>query len=188
MAKTNFNDGSYLTPSFMDTFFGTNAGSGHNHQGLDADGSAPQITLSSDADDYITGTILAEVRTPFSDVLTVKTWYYTRIGRVVTMFLPDGHFVHSTANDFYEVSPPAGTGVWPAAVVPTNAQLIPVVLSKENVTLIFKVGAIGVNQTAGNNWKCYMPDASSELSTAGFGFNDTGPKGLFNQSFTYTID
>jgi len=47
MAKTQFIDGTHLTPSFMAAAFGTNASTGHVHSGTDADGSLPKIDLTA---------------------------------------------------------------------------------------------------------------------------------------------
>ena len=45
MAATTFIDGSFLTPTFVNTLY--QAGGGHVHDGVDADGHAPKINLAN---------------------------------------------------------------------------------------------------------------------------------------------
>ena len=53
MAKTQFVDGSNLTATYVNTIYGSDASTGHNHQGLDQDGSAPKINLSNSVSGYL---------------------------------------------------------------------------------------------------------------------------------------
>jgi hypothetical protein len=45
MSKTNYVNGSFLTPALMADYWGTNGSTGHTHDGADVDGSAPKIDL-----------------------------------------------------------------------------------------------------------------------------------------------
>jgi hypothetical protein len=47
MAKTYFTDGSFLTPAYLNTQFGTDANTGHLHSGANTDGSLPKVNLQS---------------------------------------------------------------------------------------------------------------------------------------------
>ena len=51
--NTGVGQGTFLTAQFQNTFYGTNAATGHTHDGLDQDGSAPPINLASN----VTGTL-----------------------------------------------------------------------------------------------------------------------------------
>lgn len=48
MSKINWVDGSYLTPSLQNAYWGTGADSGHHHSGQDEDGSVPKIDLATE--------------------------------------------------------------------------------------------------------------------------------------------
>ncbi len=45
MSSTDYTNGSFLTPSFVNTFYNTNGG--HLHDGINADGHAPLINLAT---------------------------------------------------------------------------------------------------------------------------------------------
>ena len=47
MAKSSFLDGSYLTPAFVQSIYGSSADDGHLHDGVDADGHASKIDLAA---------------------------------------------------------------------------------------------------------------------------------------------
>lgn len=51
--KTTYVNGSYLTPSTLNNFIGTNAGTGHTHNGINSDGSVPKVLLTGAA--HVTG-------------------------------------------------------------------------------------------------------------------------------------
>lgn len=48
MAKRQWPEGQHITPAFQKAWFGENANEGHNHSGLDQDGSAPKINAITD--------------------------------------------------------------------------------------------------------------------------------------------
>lgn len=50
MAKTTQIVGSSVSPTYLNNINGTNAGNGHLHTGLDADGSVPKIDLAAHVD------------------------------------------------------------------------------------------------------------------------------------------
>jgi len=186
MAKTNFNDDSWLTPTFMDTFFGTDAVTGHTHDQLDADGSAPKILLTTMVADYIEGSFNVTCPIPYANAPTTVTMKYVRVGNIVTVSLPNGLFCHSTANDEMQIEPTSGT--WDPNVVPAYAQFLGGIgLSTETVAGYWKTGAVSIPADNTSNWVFWIPDASSILQTTGFGFNQSPPKGLHVQSWTYQI-
>ena len=61
MSKINWVDGSFLTPSLQNAYWGTGADSGHQHNGLDVDGSVPQIDLAVDVDGILPAAKVAAI-------------------------------------------------------------------------------------------------------------------------------
>ena len=101
MSKTQFIEGSILTPAFMSTSFGTTASTGHRHTELDADGSQPKINLTGAAE--VTGllpvsNIAGMVTKPFPVKLALSsgdvtadvqgTLQYESFGNRTTVFIP----------------------------------------------------------------------------------------------------
>jgi hypothetical protein len=137
----------------------------------------------------ITGTFDAEVRTPFADVLDVETWKYIKMGNLITLTIPSGgHLVNSTANDFFEVSPPAGTGVWPSDIVPASGTLATVMVEAEAAPRERRLGELVITNNASSNFIGWITDSSAILQDSGWGFNAANPKGLVAQSFIYRTD
>jgi hypothetical protein len=56
MSKTNFSDGNYLTPDFMNTIYGQGISGGHVHDGANDDGHASQIDLTADVQGVLPAT------------------------------------------------------------------------------------------------------------------------------------
>ena len=100
MAKTDWTNGSFITPTLMDTYWGTTGATGHTHDSADTDGHVPKINLtgaanvsgllpvtniagsvdSSTVSMTISGTYLADATT-FNVVIQ-------KSNKVATVFLP----------------------------------------------------------------------------------------------------
>ncbi len=109
---------SHLTPTLMEAYWGTNAATGHNHEGTDDDGSCPKIDLVA-ATDMPTGAVDSEVRT---SALTVQQDFelnYYRVGSLVHVFIPS---TFGTSNSGTLKIYPATT--WPSAMVGTDTMSI----------------------------------------------------------------
>ena len=92
MAKTDFQNGTVVTSTFLDTIYQTNGG--HKHDGVDDDGHASKIDLSSAAE--VSGTLpLANVESIGSDDVANES---TGSGSSVTDVIDD----HETQCDNYE--------------------------------------------------------------------------------------
>lgn len=98
MAKTVLTDGSIVTPLYLNSINGTDAVTGHTHDGLNADGSVPKIRLNNATD--ITGIApSANVTHSQSATVTFDTGggfttnissYFFRVGNVAGIqFLAD---------------------------------------------------------------------------------------------------
>lgn len=151
------------------------------------DSSSPNISLGGGLyaeevfvnSNPITGTFDAEIRTPFSDVLSVKTWGYIKIGSLVTLTVPTDHLVNSTANDYFEVSPPASPGTWPSDIVPAIKRHIPIVAHVEGAAATNRrVGVLEIENGSSTNFIGMVPDASAAILPTGWGFSASGSKGL----------
>jgi hypothetical protein len=72
MAATTFIDGSFLTPTFVNTLY--QAGGGHVHDGVDADGHAPKINLANQVTAALPMTSLAFKLRGYIDGLTTNVF------------------------------------------------------------------------------------------------------------------
>ncbi len=129
MAKINFNDGTYLTPTFMDSFHGTNAATGHNHQELDADGSCPNIALSNSVSDYsVSGTTGMKITTTYVTVEQTGTCRYLRVGSLIVLRIPQ--MFGTAAGTTCQIDPQT---TWPAEILAvisggTDYMMVPVIV------------------------------------------------------------
>lgn len=191
MAKTDWNSPpKWITPDFMVAFAGNNAGSGHNHQGTDDDGSCPNIALSNAVSDYITGTFGIDVSsTYYSTPASNKTAVYTKIGNVVTILFQEGIWGWHSTNDQLRLSPNGGS--WPSDIIPTTDQLVSgMFLGRiEGAATEFRPGAIVIPNSVSTDIICYIIDDTGEFKTDNFGTGSSGGlKGVQEQSITYLVD
>ena len=135
----------------------------------------------------VSGSFAAEVQTPFADVLSAKTWEYSKVGDIVTLNIPTGHVVQSTANDFFEVSPPTSTGVWPAAILPSSDRYIPLLVSPEGASADLRMGFLIFGSGVSSNMVGSISDASGTMAASGWGFNSVTSKGILGQTFSYSV-
>ena len=196
MSKTQWQNGSFLTPAFMQAFAGTNAVQGHAHDGADADGSCPRIVLTGAAQvqgilpkanlaDYTSGNVVVRVETPYSDTQQDFTCSFEKFGDIVT-FNINAIYVHSTANDELRLTPASGN--WPADILPSSGKFVGgLYASKETDEAKgpFRHGALSVSSDSTGAWFCYI-DSTSYLVDDDWGFNATSPKGFASQSFNYS--
>jgi hypothetical protein len=96
--KTQWFNGQFLTTNFMQTFFGQTATSGHIHDGLNQDGSAPLVNLDSNVQGILPWTNIGSFRTGTFDGKIFGS------SQIVT-------FTYSFYNGLATVS-------WPSIVIP----------------------------------------------------------------------
>lgn len=207
MAKTTWGDGSHITPLFMNSYIGTNASTGHNHQSLDATDSAPKINLTAAAEvwgelppanmagdipltklaDYTTGSFVMRMYPPYADSDTDSTCTFEKTGNVCSINIPDSLLCKSTANTEFRVKPASGN--WPAAIVPSNNKWIGgFVGSQEHDDLTLRPAALALvqNDTTAS-WQCYLLSDGTYIRDD-WGANGTFEKGILETSFTYVVD
>ena len=179
----------HLTPAQMILFFGNNAGSGHNHQELDADGSCPKITIADMVSDYLTGTINVDVISTYFTTPVNADWTYYKIGSVIFILITVMAGMHAT-NAELQFTPNAGS--WPAPMVPSVSQYIGgVKLSKQAVgSTEARLGGLFISSVAANNIIALINDDTAELKSNGFGTGGVGanPKGIWRQTISYIVD
>jgi len=128
MPKTNLVNGSIVTPDYLNSINGTDAVTGHTHDGTNDDGSVPKIDLDNGA--HVTGELpidfmgdfslnfLVEFSLDFGVTYTVtKGVDLTRIGNSITILLRLGNDFdeNMTANAPLMLRPNGG-GSWPSAI------------------------------------------------------------------------
>lgn len=190
MAKTQFIDNTELTPAFMATQSGTDATTGHAHTGLDADGSQPKVETEYLSD--TTWTFTAKMRA--ADTISTPTeftWTYRVSGdRKVTI-----HIVESLelSNSYYCQFEPSAPATWPAAIIPSTEQFIPVIVANaQSYTTILSPGLIQIPALNSTNmilW-CMDPDESSTniVQAQDFSNSTSVYKGLMCQTISYYLD
>ena len=192
MAKVDWTSGSYLTPAFMNSYIGYSGPTGHNHEGLDASDSAPQVALSNCVSDYTTGSMVVHLDS-IDPTLHPEdaTWSYTKIGNICHLEWPASYGIDATNNEF-KVSP--GGGTWPAAVVPTNEQfagagMVSVIWTGHGDSQ-FRPGLLMIDNGSGDQWDFYTTDETTgEWAVDGFGTtDDPGLKGLMPGGCSYITD
>jgi len=187
--KSDWTSGTYLNPTFAQSYFGTLPEEGHNHTGSDASNSAPQINLSDSVADYTTGTIPIVCPPPFSDASSIENMTFTKIGDVITLSFPTGVFVHSTANESMQIYPDPHPGTeWPALMMPVSAQYLTGWMAKEIDGGEFRFGGIAIPAVGSESDPiiAYI-DSTGQIVYNDFGSSGSGPKGIFNGSYTYKV-
>jgi hypothetical protein len=125
-AKVTYINGSYLTPSALNGYFGVSAGTGHAHDGGSDQTCAPKVNLTS----HVTGVLpvanMATESGTFSVAVTKSdftadttgTAYWARSGNIVTLNLP---LLQGTSNSlFFRIYATDSSG-YPARVIPSTA-------------------------------------------------------------------
>ena len=105
----------FITPALQALWWGIGAATGHNHRGIDADGSCPKIALSDSVSDYATGTALGKVTTASYTVeQTNIPIFYIKIGRVVTITIPTVIGAQSAESGIFRITP---VTTWPNEMI-----------------------------------------------------------------------
>ncbi len=178
MAKTDFNDGSTLTPAFMDLFHGTNASTGHAHDGLDADGSCPKIDPTSDITDFSFGSHAVKITTTYLTIEQTGNMYWAVIRDFV--FISFSQMIGVSNSTDLQISI---NGVnWPAAILPATAQRANLIAHDNSK---YTPGMIDTPASASADWILYMQDANHEFDANGF--TAANNKGISETSFIYQV-
>jgi hypothetical protein len=93
----------------MDTFFGTDATTGHLHTGLDANGSAPKIDGTAHIN-YHAGTV--DITSNDVNGGLNGTWYYECHGKIVNLFV--------TADIYGTIKSPTSLRIYPKTTWPAE--------------------------------------------------------------------
>ena len=177
----------HITPALQELWWGTNAATGHTHDGTDADGSVPKVDLTAHvtgvlpvANYGISGTVDVKIVDTFIDTEATATWSYTKVGNVVTLYIREIKGLETGGNTELLVTPDT---VWPAAILNTGISraLVPVF---SGTTL--KSGWIGIPLTVGASDAVALAvlNASQDFVLDGF----SGTKGLDDCYITYIVD
>ena len=189
MAKTNFNDGSDLTADYLDIVFGTDAVTGHNHDGVDTDGSCPKIVT----DDLVDFTDTFQVKMKSSDTISTPsafTWTYRKSGNFITLFIPESI---ELSDSYYCEFEPFDPVTFPSSIIPTTTKTISaIVANSASYTTELSPGAIVIPLSASSNmvlW-CMDPLESSTniIQAQDFDNSNSVYKGLVAQSINYYVD
>jgi hypothetical protein len=121
MAKTLWPTSSpfgFITPALQELWWGISGATGHNHRGLDEDGSCPKIALSDSVSDYSTGTALGKVTTDYYDTEQLNiSILWARIGKIVTVTIPTIVGTQAVESGLFRISPMT---TWPAEMLATS--------------------------------------------------------------------
>lgn len=177
MAKTDWTNGSYLTPALQNTYWGTTGATGHVHDGVDDDGHCPKITLT-DITDSTTGSFNVSVSSSYFTPDQTASWTFYKLGKLCTILTTqlDGTHAGSSA---IEIHPTSGT--WPSAIIPTaTIDVACNVISTGKQ----KIGKLRVTADSTTRIVAYYPaDANGSLSSSGF---DAGAnKGVLSSIYSY---
>lgn len=123
MAKTDYTNGSYVTPAALDFQWGIDATTGHIHDGLDSDGHIPKILLTDAS--HVTGelpvanisfgaNLAIDVKITDSYVTVEQTgvFKYTKIGNIVNMKFQE--MIGASNSTDLSVLPDS---TWPASIL-----------------------------------------------------------------------
>jgi hypothetical protein len=192
MAKKTWVNGSWLTPAEMNAYWGTDATTGHIHDGADSDASLPQVNLtthvtgelpSSSLGDYTSGSFSVDSR--YLDSTVTKTWQYQILNGQCSIFAEDmlgTSAVHSNLEFL------ATGGTWPSDIIPNVARKATAVMRAEGAgDATVKVGDIGISALSSSAWLCRLPDEMSNLGLNNFGTGGGNFKGLEQQMLQYWL-
>ena len=142
MAKTNWTEGSRITPAFMLAYAGNTRNTGHTHDETQDEGSAPKVLLTAGA--HVTGLLPNANFAPAVGEVQVKvvtTYVDTQInfaiawiksGQTVTLICNSGaQGLDTGANPSFQITP---DNTWDADIIPPpifNALEIPVVIQND---------------------------------------------------------
>lgn len=190
MAKTDWNSPpKWLTPEFMVAFAGNNAGTGHNHEGTDDDGSCPKISIADSVDDYLTGTINVDVISTYFATPVNADWIYYKVGSIIHILIPEMIGIHATNN---QLAFTPNSGNWPALMVPSNTQNVGgVILYKQDPsTKEIREGRLTITSVSSAVITASITNNSGILGITNFGTGGVAgqEKGIERQTISYVVD
>ncbi len=196
MAATNFSDGSFCTPDFLNTFYNSftdangNTWQGHQHDGVNMDGHASKINLATDTIgtfsvanlgwpspysgtgySYLSGGDFS----PSTNISVSISWQVTGNNVVIAIAGATG----TSATDAMTLLAGDMTSISGYSSIP-YLTTIPIVVYNNNV---LSPGVLQFNGTGVNTFGCYC--LSSESFTNGF--LTSGTKGLANTTIQITL-
>jgi hypothetical protein len=189
MAKTDFSqDGTHITSAIAHARWGNTGATGHDHQGLDEDGSAPQIDLTNAVSGLLpnanlalpsSGTIGLKITTTYLTVEQTFNVTWEKRNNRVTLHIPE---VNGTSNSTSLEAALSG-GTWPSEIIPGGGSgylrmTIPVQDNGNVISAMIKISESSDTE----NWVFYALASDEYLST---NFTNSGTKGLFHNSITY---
>lgn len=186
MAKTNFQNGTIVTSTYLNTIFGQGAGGGHVHDADDNDGHCAKINPQNHIDATLYAINVDVTSTYFSTPVNAD-WYYWKVGPLIIILIPDMVGTHSS-NAQLQFTPNSGN--WPSIMIPTTAQLLGgVYFSKQDPSLAeLRLGALQIPSVSSSNIIASICDDTAELQQGGFGTGGGQPKGILRQTISYIVD
>ena len=175
-----------LTSTLQQTYWGTDANTGHTHKSTDVDGDCPKIALSDSVSDYITGTFGIDVSsTYFTTPLSNETAYYTKIGNVVFVTFPDLFGHHLTATTL-QLTPNGGD--WPSDIIPSTPQLVDCLAAPETANVEVRAAYLNIPSSTSSNIIAAISDASAIIDVDHWGNNNTQAKGIYRRTLSWYVD
>lgn len=177
-----------LTPALMESYWGVDANTGHDHKGLDADGSCPKINIADSISGFGTGSFDGTVSSTYFTVPVTDTFYYQKIGNVITLLIPEFIGGHGT-NQEIQIAPVGGN--WPSEIIPTNAQDKIVEVQSSGTPIKKRSGKIVIPNSTSTNLICYVEKVdvgSAFLDMVSDEFGTGNYKGILRQSISYYVD
>jgi len=81
----------FITPALMESYWGINANTGHNHRGQNSDGSCPKVQLDDEVSDFVYDDFQCKVTNVyFNQEVTFEVRYITQAAKLITLFFPTG--------------------------------------------------------------------------------------------------
>lgn len=195
MAKKTWGDGTHLTPSFMTSFFGTDANTGHIHNGANLDGKAPKIDLTDATNitgvlpltsfvDSSTG-VFSVISNSVYDPVT-RDWTFERVADHVMINCSEILGVDGSNNEFR-----VSTGRnWPVAIqstyYPYYISVPAFSIQNSSIPGILKPGIFYiVDQYA--DWTGLVIANDGTYISDGFGIAGGYSKGIRNCTLSYQV-
>lgn len=190
MAKTQWANGSFITPSYMQASSGIDATTGHSHDQLDADGSNPKINLTTEVSGELPlanvlngadGTVAVKVTTSHLTVEQNFEILWEKHFNVVTLQIPA--FSGTSNSNQLPLELDSGE-TWPADILPNGPSTpwynLPCVVRNNNLD---QPGALEINPTnPSSSWRLNCYDTTQILFS---NFDSTGTKGIRRFSCSY---
>jgi hypothetical protein len=170
----------------MGTFFGTDATTGHTHDQLNNDGSAPKVDSTAHINYSWTEFGVDVNSTYFNTPVANQKWDYCRVGNMAHIYVKTPIYGVHTSNTQFKVSP---NTTWPAAIIPATLQTVGgLTLSKCDSVVNNRPGAVIIPASASTAWEFLITDNNGVLDNDHFDATNVQPKGLpYRQTFSYCV-